>query len=216
MCRWHSRFPFTEVLWIFNLVMFMWHLHREVRTAWKCLSDCEYDKLLSQRLSGRYAPDCGTSMRHHVLEKPRESPPWPCLLDMLVTCRTQSRWLSVSKVTLEPHPFWMLTLIKRSPSHTLAASTETVKLLSAETMEGVLMYNLFFIPFYWNCLILIRFVSITLTKKPQGSSKTFSVYDISMRLQFWQKAMFLLKPALVGSGVHPNNWSCLFEYYILL
>lgn len=135
MCRWHSRFPFTEVLWIFNPVMFMWHLHGEVRTAWKCLSDCEYDKLLSQRLSGRYAPDCGTSMRHHVLEKPRESPPWPCLLDMLVTCRTQSRWLSMSKVTLEPHPFWMLTLIKRSPSHTLAASTETVKLLSAETME---------------------------------------------------------------------------------
>lgn len=176
MCGWHSRFPFTEVLWIFNPVMFIWHLHGEVRTAWKCLSDCEYDKLLSQRLSGRYAPDCGTSMRHHVLEKPRESPPWPCLLDMLVTCRTQSRWLSVSKVTLEPHPSWMLTLIKRSPSHTLAEVWKLSNYCQRRQWKGVLMYNLFLIPFYWNYLILIRFLSITLTKKPQGSSKTIDIW----------------------------------------
>lgn len=41
----------------------------------------------------------------------------------------------MAKATLEPQPFQMLKLLKRSRGHMLAESIDTVKLLSRETTE---------------------------------------------------------------------------------
>lgn len=163
MQMWHSHFPFAVMLWNLNPVM----LHEEVRMAWGCLSNCDHDKMLSQRLSGRSSSGCGTSVQRNVHEEPKESPPWPHLLpDLLVTCvRSWSRWWFIAaKAMLEPRPFLMLKFQVSwcwSPSHTLTESRHIVKLLSRETMERELNVKCLFDSFYWKCLTLLTSLSHT-------------------------------------------------------